>query len=159
MKKFIKRFSHFLMKRKTFIDTIKILGQCTNEKGTLTITKDLHFKDAFGMSFVRGKYAKKEKYTKQDMLILKRPALVSFLDWILEIEPDKDADIRIIRCDCHSELIDLYYDKDFKEIVIEYWDNYFLKKWGLRKYLIEYYDNVEVLKKFAKEIKEKIKEN
>ncbi len=118
--------------KKTDLREVNILYQIEGKNSTLTISHLVTDKDVFSISIVKNKYKNVAKYTKQDMLIMKGWKLRMLAEWLTRDFSDWESSSEffdpmkslVLECDCHSELLVTYYNKEDKEIYLEMFDNH-----------------------------------
>ena len=118
--------------KKTDLREVTILYQIEGKNSTLTISHLVTDKDVFSISIVKNKYKNVAKYTKQDMLIMKGWKLRMLAEWLTRDFSDWESSSEffdpmkslVLECDCHSELLVTYYNKEDKEIYLEMFDNH-----------------------------------
>lgn len=145
----------FRKSKKTDLREVSILYQIEGEDSTLTISHFATDKDVFSISIVKNKYRDIDKYTKQDMLIMKGWKLRMLAEWLTRdfgdwedssefFDPMKSL---VLECDCHSELLATYYNKEDNEIYLEIFNNHWnwskkfssefaIKRWDLALYKV-----------------------
>lgn len=118
--------------KKTDLREVNILYQIEGKNSTLTISHLVTDKDVFSISIVKNKYKNVAKYTKQDMLIMKGWKLRMLAEWLTRDFSDWESSSEffdpmkslVLECDCHSELLVTYYNKEDKEVYLEMFDNH-----------------------------------
>lgn len=145
--------------KKTDLREVNILYQIEGKNSTLTISHLVTDKDVFSISIVKNKYKNAIKYTKQDMLIMKGWKLRMLAEWLTRDFNDWESSSEffdpmkslVLECDCHSELLVTYYNKEDKEVYLEMFDNHW--NWS-KKFSSEFIinDNDTSFSKIGKEI-------
>ncbi len=122
----------FRKSKKTDLREVSILYQIEGQDSTFTISHFATDEDVFSISIVKNKYKNIAKYTKQDMLVMKGWKLRMLAEWLTRDFEDWDDDFEffdpmkslVLECDCHSELLATYYNKEDKEAYFEIFNNH-----------------------------------
>ena len=135
------------------------------DKYNNALTTEKH-DDLVSFLFVKNKYIYK-KHKKCDMIMLNTINVFNFTEWFGQVMEDTSGNIinnYCLQCDCLNEIIMINVDKDNDTVTLQYFDNYYLKKWGYKKYtdyleytLHDFSDLICELRSYCgKEISEKV---
>lgn len=90
---------------------------------SIILTFDNEFK-WFGFTILKNKYLKKKKLLNFEHVLISKDDLKKLKDFINI--PDRESSL-YIECQCHSEILRVGYDDNYKEFYFDIFDNYALK--------------------------------
>lgn len=122
----------FKKSKKIDLREVSILYQIEGHDSTLTISHFATDLNVFSISIVKNKYKNIDKYTKQDMLVMSGWKLRMLAEWLARDFDDWDDSSEffdpmkslVLECDCHSELLATYYNKEDLEVYLEIFNNH-----------------------------------
>ena len=125
------------MGKKVDLHSVVVVARLLDEaENGFFISKDLTDRALqYSLTFVKKPYVKNEKYIKQDMMLLSDTKLEKLCTFIQTCNESKSEEPNVIECDCFSEVLVYKYFAGEDVIDLAYYDNYFLKTWGNRKYV------------------------
>lgn len=114
----------------------------------------------YNISFVKSKYKNIKKLQTWDVMILRDYDLRRLLKWGIEFDPSKwetdkfysqECSI-LVECDCHNEVMIVYFDKEERLFYFEIYDNYWCKRKYRRKLSSEFAVSVKTIKNYFYDI-------
>lgn len=136
----------------------KILAAIPGENAYFFISQSSPF--LYNISFVKSKYKANRCLQVWDTMVLRGYDLKRLLKWGIEFDFSKwetdefysQENSILIECDCHNEVMIVYFDKKEKLFYFEIYDNYWYKRKHHKKLSSEFVASVKTIKNYFYEI-------
>ncbi len=136
----------------------KVIAAIPGENAYFFISQDYPY--LYNISFVKSKYKNTKKLQTWDTMVLREYDLKRLLNWGIEFDSSKwntnkfysqECSI-LVECDCHNEILVVFFDKKESMFYFEIYDNYWYKRKYRRKLSSELVASVKTIKNYFYDI-------